>query len=223
MPTSWSVWLVGELEDLKTLVDLGVGVSEENSGFVLRRSDLDSLSDGAQVRDEAIKIITALNGLAKMGASNFRPVTVGGVGGTHDGGTIVVPAPAEARACGQRPRVLPLAPSQGNEKWLRVARQDRAARQALQFFAATPTTPERLWKVYEVIRDELGGPANVIGKGWATHDEIDSFRSVHYPSVLGENARHGVEPTRPAPRHPMSFAQAQEFIRRLLAHWLDSK
>jgi hypothetical protein len=122
-------------------------VSEEPSGFVLRRSDLDALADGAQVREEAIKIVRALNGLAKMRVSNFRPVMVGGVGGTHDGGTIVLPAPAEARACGQGPRVFPPASSQDNEKWLRVARRDPPARQALQFFAATPTTPESLWKV----------------------------------------------------------------------------
>src|SRR5262249_21750926 len=157
---TWSVRLVGELEHLKTLVDLGVGVSEEASGFVLRRSDLDGLSDGAQVREEAIKIVRALNGIAKMRMSNFRPVTVAGVGGPPDGGTLVVPAPAEAQACGMAPRVFPASLSCDDvEQWLCVARGDLAARQALQFFA-TATTPESLWKVYEVIRDDVGGTAN---------------------------------------------------------------
>ena len=54
-------------------------------------------------------------------------------------------------------------------------------------------------------------------------NQIDSFRSVHYPSALGNQARHGVEPTRPAPRDPMSLAEAREFIRRLLAQWLPAR
>ena len=69
----------------------------------------------------------------------------------------------------------------------------------------------------------MGGKVNIIGKGWATDDQIDSFRSVHYPSALGDQARHGVEPTRPAPRDPMSLAEAREFIRRLLAQWLPAR
>ena len=80
---------VGEPGNLKVLLDLGVGVSEEVSGFVHRRSDLDGLSE------------------------------VGGAGGTHDVGTIAVPAPSVARAGGEDPHVVsPGSSPREYGKWL---------------------------------------------------------------------------------------------------------
>jgi hypothetical protein len=38
--------------------------------------------------------------------------------------------------------------------------------------------------VYEVIREDAGGKSDLVSKGLATEDEIDAFRSVHYPSAL---------------------------------------
>ena len=108
-------------------------------------------------------------------------------------------------------------------KWLALAMRDSKVHRALQFFTVTPASPESLWKVYEVIRDDVGAKASVISIGWATEDQIDSFRSVHYPSALGDKARHGVEPSRPAPRNPMSLAEAQAFITHLFEQWLASK
>jgi hypothetical protein len=103
------------------------------------------------------------------------------------------------------------------------------SRSCFFYFGPQPTA-ESLWKVYEVIRDAVGGgdkgrgKAQIEGRGWATPEEIDGFRGVHYPTVLGDEARHGVEPKdRPAPTVPMSLAEAQQFIRRILKHWLASK
>ena len=93
---------------------------------------------------------------------------------------------------------------------------------ALRFFAA-PITSFSLWNVYEVICQDAGGKSALVSKGLATEDEIDAFRSVHYPSALGDTARHAVEPRKPAPRDPMSLGEAQAFVTRLLRRWLDSK
>jgi hypothetical protein len=220
----WSVALNGDLDDLKTLADLGVGVTEEPSGFVFRHNDLDSLMDGGAVREQALQMVEALNGLGKLAATNFRAISVGGVSGSHAGGTIVVPAPADLRAGVAGPRVVsPNNPPLHFAKWLAVALRDPIVHQALHFFAA-PTTSENLWKVYEVIREDAGGKdQDVVNHGWTKASDFDRFRSVHYPSALGEKARHGVEPRRPVPRDPMSLAEAHAFVRGVLEKWLASK
>ena len=41
-------------------------------------------------------------------------------------------------------------------------------------------------------------------------------------AALGDDARHGVEPTTP-PTDPMSISEAREFITHLVEHWLASK
>jgi hypothetical protein len=106
---------------------------------------------------------------------------------------------------------------------LAVARRDPNIRRALRFFLSP--TAQNLHKVYEIIRDDAGGEApDVVNKGWATALDIDRFRSVHYPSVLSEEARHGVEPKRrAAPVDPMSLVEARAFVASLLKCWLTSK
>jgi len=106
--------------------------------------------------------------------------------------------------------------------WAALAARDEAVARALRSFAA-PVTSFSLWNVYEVIREDAGGKAGLVSKALATDDETERFRSVHYPSALGEKARHAVEPDRPAPRDPMSLDEAQAFVTRLLKQWLDSK
>jgi len=85
-----------------------------------------------------------------------------------------------------------------------------------------------LWKVYEVIRDDMGGKrtgkAAILNRGWATPDELERFRGVHYPSVFGDEARHGVdEVSPPPPSDPMPLPEAQAFVSRFLTLWIDSK
>jgi hypothetical protein len=226
----WSVTLIGDVDDLKTLADLGMGVTEEPSGFVYRHSDLDNLMDGGAVREQAIQLVEMLNGFGKLARTNFRAIRVGGVSGSHAGGTTIVPAPAESKTDVAGPRVViadatgqPIPPPSHFAKWFAVALRYPRVREALDFFAA-PTTSTNLWKVYEVIRDDAGGKNQVLNHGWMNASDFDRFRSVHYPSALGDEARHGVDPkSHPAPLDPMSLAEAQAFVRGLLEKWLASK
>jgi hypothetical protein len=50
------------------------------------------------------------------------------------------------------------------------------------------------------------------------------FRRAAIPHAwaLGDEARHGVEPTTPPP-NPMSLPEMQAFVTRLLEQWLASK
>ena len=233
MPT-WDVMLNGDVDDLTVLVSLGVGVTQEGEGrFVLRSPELDALTDVRAVRERAVERVAVFSGLSRIaeGDAKARAVVVGAI--FRDDGTrrdvFVTPDTIEIRLGGRAPALgvsgnaaaTPAANPYAT--WDAAAERDPNVKLALRFFGPAPTS-ENLWKVYEVIRDDVGDKANIIGKGWATDDQIDSFRSVHYPSALGEKARHGIEPTRrPAPRDPMSLAEAREFIRRLLVHWLSSK
>ena len=228
MPT-WRVTLTGDPWDLKTLVSMELGLSEEGGGFVWRRPEFDSLTTAHEVEHKAREMIEALNGLGRMNTADFRPVGVGAIVGHEDSGTISLYVGAELTVRSGLPFAAevirggaPVPPSPPVwPGWLETASRVPVVRQALRFFS-NPTA-ENLWKVYEIIRDDVGGKAQILGNGWATEGEIDAFRSVHYPSALGDDARHGVEPTRAAPPHPMPLEQAQAFIKSLLGRWLAAK
>jgi hypothetical protein len=172
--------------------------------------------------------VAVFSGLSRVseGDGHARVVSVGAIfreDGTR-GDTFVMPDPCEMRSRGRGARLLgpgdAVAPAVNGYA---AALSDPGVRRALQYFSVEPTS-ESLWKVYEVIRDDVGGKANIISKWWATPAELGGFRGVHYPSVLGDEARHGIEPThQPAPTAPMSLAEARQFIACLLKRWIASK
>ena len=218
---TWSVALHGEVEDLKALAALGVGVIEEGNAFVFRSPELDALTDPHEVDRRTAEWVEVFNGMSRIeeGDSKGRAITVGGL--VRDHGTrkeyIMIPGGGEMRVRGKDlgPRNFPA--------WAALTTRDEAVDRALRFFAA-PVTSFSLWNVYEVIREDVGGKTEVVSKGLATDDELDRFRSVHFPSVLGYKARHAVKPKNwTAPENPMSLDEAQAFVTRLLKRWLDSK
>jgi hypothetical protein len=209
-----------------------VGVTHESDGVVFRSPDLDVLSDARTVRERAVERVAVFSGLSRIaeGDGKARAVSVGAIfredGARRD--TFVAPASVELRVRGRAaelrgPRDPATPVANVYAAWAAAAERDEKVMLALKYFGSEPSA-ESLWKVYEVIRDDAGGKANIVKYGWATPDEIDSFRSVHYPSVYGEKARHGIEPTgQPAPTAPMSLSEARKFIGRLLKHWLALK
>jgi hypothetical protein len=233
----WRVNVTGDPWHLKTLAGLNVGVTEEGGGFVLRGPEFDALTDAGAVRERAVELVDALNALGWYADHDFEPVSIGAVIGDDGTNTISVfvadtlrlgerlQAQVIDRATGQP--IPPPPPPAFYAKAFDLALRDDAVRRALHFLAP-PVVPGDLYKVYEVIRDDMGGKwtgkAAILNKGWATPDELKRFRGVHYPSVFGDEARHGVdEVSPPPPSNPMSFPEAQAFLSRLLAHWIDSK
>jgi hypothetical protein len=218
---TWSVALHGEAADLNALVALLVGVVKEGDGFVFRSPELDALTDPHEVHQLTAEWVEVFNGISRIeeGDSKARMITVGGL--VRDDGTrketFIIPGAGEMRVRGKDlgPRNFP--------GWVALAARDAAVVRALRFFAG-PVTSFSLWNVYEVIREDTGGKAELVRKGLATDDDIDRFRSMHFPSVLGYEARHAVvDPKWKVPDRPMSLDEAQAFVTRLLKRWLDSK
>jgi hypothetical protein len=227
----WNVALNGRPSSLNTLVDLGVGVSEDASGFTFRSPELDKLTDGSAVRERAMERVDVLNGLGSMAAGDFRPVTVGAVSAQDEGGIKLVVPPAQARIESSIGRVVISDPATGQRihtpspifaKGFAIADRDPAVQRALRLFGGPPS-PVNLYRVFEIVRDDGGGEEEVVRNGWATRSQITRFRrTMNSVSAVGDEARHGVEPTDPPP-DPMSLPEAQTFVTRLLEKWFASK
>jgi hypothetical protein len=79
-----------------------------------------------------------------------------------------------------------------------------------------------LYKLYEIVRDNVGGGSVLLAKNWAARADIDAFTtSANHPGVSGDAARHARMPGTPR-RRTMALPEAQDVIRRLLSGWLDS-
>jgi hypothetical protein len=105
-------------------------------------------------------------------------------------------------------------------------RHDSRVVDALGFFSARDYWAFNLYKVFEIIQEDVGGKEQLMTRGWATNDQLDGFRAVHNPELVGPAARHGVETqkSRRRPANPMvTESETRQFAHALLEQWLRWK
>jgi hypothetical protein len=234
---NWLVKLEGEKFDLEDLPSLLRSpehtVIEDNGSYYLKSSDFNSLSSADEVRECAIKIIEILNGAVKLHIHNFRSVSEDGVTLIEEDGSrhqyIYVRSAFTVRS---KVRANPTvttsngtqqaAPLLTNvESWLSLAKGDKAVADALYFFREN--TWGSLYKVYEIIVDDVGDQQTIIKNGWVTKHKLSQFtRIAQSRKALGDSARHAAKRYTPPPQ-PMTIQEAELLIRGVLLSWFRSK
>ncbi len=106
------------------------------------------------------------------------------------------------------------------ESLLNLAKDDKAVADALHFFREN--TWISLYKVYEIIRDDVGKKDEIIRTGWVGK-ELNRFTyTAQSRAALGDAARHAAKKFQPPPK-PMPFHEAESLIRGVLLSWFHSK
>jgi hypothetical protein len=79
-----------------------------------------------------------------------------------------------------------------------------------------------LYRIYEVIKADIGGDPEIAERRWATDADLTRFRrSANHPQVAGDRSRHGSTDDAPPPR-PMDLRHAVALIKRLARNYLLS-
>jgi hypothetical protein len=249
----WLIKLRGhyiDLQDLATrLQSPGLSVTEVGGAFYLRSAEIDAFPSVSEAHAYAATLVPTINGAAKVALPAFEPVDVDVIhlriedGGTRrpisfstlrgrgrpdpptgsGQGLVTAPhAPREPTTLPQRAPAAPPRPTQ-LEAFLSSARR-REVELALRFIGNTPDW-FNLWKVWELIRDDIGGRRQVERLGWATSGAIEDFsESANTFQFSGEGARPAMLGRPPAAgRKRMSLSQAESFIHGLLTKWLATK
>jgi hypothetical protein len=263
----WLIKLRGHSIDLEDLANYlrspGLNVSREEDGsFYLRSIALNSFASVSEAREFAVTLLPAINGALKIVSAQAEPVevdylhifiddqgvrhvrsisTLSGrarlppLTGAGQGIVTTPPAGVTAQAAVAQPPPVVVPPTQV-ESLLASAKQQDVVRLALHFFGYRLNW-FNLWKVWELIRDDLGGSQGsqsgiatrgrqeIEKRGWATSDEIQDFRhTANTYDVSGEDARHVVLGEKADPRrNRLSLGEGEAFIRSLLEKWLATK
>ncbi len=80
-----------------------------------------------------------------------------------------------------------------------------------------------LYRIHEVIEEDVGGQHKLEKQGWGSADDLRRFKhSANSVQVGGDKSRHGKEPQVP-PKNPMTLAEAEAYCKYIVQAWLASK
>jgi hypothetical protein len=233
----WLVRLKGAKFDLEGLPSLLRSpehtVIEENGSYYFKSSDFDSLGSADEARERAIAIIEMLNGAVKLHIPSFRDVSEDGVtiieedGRRHHyvylGGSITARSKISANLTVTTSNdTRQIAPLPSNvESWICLTKTDKAVADALHLFRENAWIS--LYKVYEIISEDVGGQQAITKNGWATKKRLSQFtQTAQSRAAIGDFARHAANKFKP-PSPPMTIQEADSLLRGVILSWLSSK
>jgi len=236
----WLVGLNGSEADLALLGRAlrlpGPQIIKRDEGYYLSSPTFDALPDDTAVREEAERLLPALNTGAMLHISGFAPMARGPVlRVTDDGPDIVFAEPIRIAGALHARLVMTRVDEHGQPQPTLLTRtMDLAPRDAMVAEACYYYTKEHtlfnLYKVWEAIRDDQGGREQgrgrhtITGKGWVTDDDWRRFDdAANVYDLSGEHARHRDVPPRHPHLPPMSLGEADRFIGTLMARWIEEK
>ena len=231
----WKIQLVGDDFDLKELekslssVD-GFSITKEKDGYYLSSHKFDSCNTKEEVKNKSVDILDILNGAKTLSIGGNKPITMGSIVKEKNDGTREVFVELSDTINLRDSFSTVITDSKGNiieevhpadsvPGWLTVALHNESAKRALRIYGKERYTWAGLYKVYEIIADSIGGSGEIIKIGWVTKSSIKRFKhTANSPSAIGDEARHGKEPTS-GPKNPMQLSEARSLIETLLIRW----
>ncbi|MCQ9179833.1 hypothetical protein KMT30_12520 [Streptomyces sp. IBSBF 2953] len=204
-------------------------VSGDHEGFYVTSAAFDGLTSGPDFHAAASSLLLRINGVARALDGNFRPVRLVGSFADESGLTHVVATPdtAEGRAYAmpptvqgeaEPPRLAPRGPAYFD---LAESQPDVADAQAILGKPLASLGWVDLYKLYEIVRHNVGGEQALENKRWVDKKDLSSFRiSANHQSLSGEDARHARMNTAP-PSYSIGLDEGRALISRIMVAWWD--
>lgn len=230
----WHAYLQGEQFDMDELAERFPSgsdpfVAQDDQGFYVSSTALDTHTAPAEAFKQVETLMTMVNALARAANSSYVDVQASGrlldtdSGNNHTFASIREGPEIRARADAAQglSNDQPAQPQPREPLYVRLALSKPVVAEALQLMGTGDLDWPRLYKIYEVIRDDVGGESGL--QGWATRNEISAFTgSANRPDVSGDDARHA-RASGPPPRRAISHSQGREFVAKLLHNWMDAQ
>lgn len=225
----WTVLLRGDRADLVHLpgrFQIGpIRVVSALEAFYLFMAELEGISDIKVARERVTSTIDVINGVMAISVRGFKPVEAYSLEtqtGEHSFAVCNLAGEMALQRAALPESSLPVddTPSQ----LVSLIMTDVATADVFRLFGRGRRDAMTLYKVYEIIRDDVGGDDVMVKQyNWTSSTQLSRFRnSMNNRYVLGDEARHATRTFTP-PKTPMLLGEAEAFISRLIVNWLNTK
>jgi len=233
----WMVCIKGDDFDLqelsKSLTSLELCLVKEENEYYLKSTSFNHLMNAGEVGEKAQEILTLINGASRLALGTRRPLTTGVVMKIKDDGSkegfCHVPEQSTLREAigittiSSDGTIQEIHQADPIPDWVKLAQNNQNVARALRLLGNIGYDWVNLYRIYEVVEDDVGGISKITQGGWATETAIRRFKHTgNSVGAIGDEARHGIETTQP-PKNPMTFSEAKSLIETILHNWLRSK
>lgn len=234
----WKVQLSGDTSDLeelsKSFCSDNLKIYKDGENYILTSCDFNKISEAGIVLKKTEEILGFINAGSNIIQKLAKPIRVDGVCLIDDKGkrtqylfaksTFAASAVLRAKATlivngkVQETFIFKDLPS-----LVILASKNRVVADVLNYLETGSNEIATLYKVYEIIANDVGGQKTIRDNGWISKNKIELFtRTANSPDAIGDKARHGVQKNQP-PKTPMSLNEAKSLILNLVKCWIDSK
>jgi hypothetical protein len=234
----WVVQLAGNTGDLaalaKSLTGADIHISHDGQDYVLMSDQFAESDEAGAVHRKAEELVAFLNGASRLALDTIQLIRVGAVYRRRDDGksdTFVFLEPAVSRSSTFAPTVEltyvdgtveKFHPADPVKEWARLWLKNEKIANVFRILAGGTLDWVSLYRIFEIVRDDVGGLDAIKANGWATKKSMSLFkRTANSPGATGLDSRHGVESTQP-PSHPMTISEARALVNSIVHAWLRS-
>ena len=240
----WKVQIKGDSHDLrelmKTLVNDDLRITEIDNLFYLETNRFIYLASEDAVISIASEMLPMLTGTVRLLLGGRVPLLIVNVLKVNSDGTeqvylcdsdslaVKLTESSEIKKPDGTAHIIPstkniIHATENVPIWINIALENKNVSKALRLIGSFEHDWGSLYRLFEVIVDDVGSTDVITGKGWATKKMIKRFKhTANSPSAIGDSARHGTESSSP-PAEPMTLGEAISFVEIILHNWLRTK
>ncbi len=233
----WFVIITGDRYDLEYLCKYfnspELCIAQQEQDFILKSTDFNSLTGAKDVKNKASEILTLVNGAARLELGVRKPLSVAHVVKVKDDGTrevflefsdtLFIHESVTASVVGADGTVREIRQISLIPNWVAASQRDENVAKVLRLFGIGDRDWVNLYRIYEVVENDIEGISNIVKKGWATRKAIERFKhTANSPGAIGDESRHGKQTSKP-PKDPMTLSEAKSLVETILHNWLRMK
>jgi hypothetical protein len=238
MVKDYQVELTGDAMDLRIASSCfthgPVRVVENGGKYRLEFPELRHLQDVDEIHNRASGILREVNAALRLLDDQQGQINVGAVSFTDDKGEhrgiVLMAASLTVRVRGHATMTVRRADGSTvdpgpslPEKSASLASFDPIVQRVVRLWAEFQHDGAVLFKIYELVRNDMGGEGALVHAGLVTDAAQSAFTgSINRADVLGEFARHAVPKGGP-PKRTFGPNECVAFIKALVSTWISKK
>jgi len=223
----WSIRLKGETLDLQLLQQMLIAaelnIRQNDGNYYLTGTLFDQLADAEEIQAFARDLIQKINGAGKVVIDGYISVDFDHIVRQSSSGPVTSAFRDTAARFKLRKAPTAYAQSPSMRSIVMLSLTDDAVEKVLRIQESRPLNFVELYKVVDVISNDLGGIHQLRQRNWVPKTEISRFtQTANHPGAAGDEARHGFS-NAAQPKRRMSLPEAQALVRQIIHRWVDKK